>query len=288
MENVELLKKNYEYLESIWQKDENGVEFIYARDLQKLLGYEKWERFEEVIRKAMITCETNGNTVVDHFLGVGKMIDIGKTAKREIKDYKLTRYACYLTAQNGDSRKEEIAFAQNYFATQTRNFELVMQRKSDYERILERVELKEAERIFSEALYQRGVDEKGFARVRSKGDQTLFGGNTTKDMKVKLGVPAKQVNRPLADFLDPALITAKKLAVQISNIAIKEKNLQGEEKITTQHINSNHSIRELFINEAGIKPEDLPPAEDIKKVERRVNKNIKSIANTKIKSPSNY
>ena len=191
MENVELLKKNYEYLESIWQKDENGVEFIFARDLQKRLGYEKWERFEEVIRKAMITCETNKNIVLDHFLGVGKMIDIGKTAKREIKDYKLTRYACYLTAQNGDSRKEEIAFA----------------------------------------------------RVRSKGDQALFGGNATKDMKIKLGIPEKYKDRPLADFLDPALITAKKLAVQISNIAIKEKNLQGEEKITTQHINSNHSIR---------------------------------------------
>lgn len=286
MANVELLKKSYENLESIWQKDENGVEFIYARDLQKLLGYEKWERFEEVIRKAMISCETNGNTVVDHFLGIGKMVELGKTARREIKDYKLTRYACYLTAQNGDSRKEQIAFAQNYFATQTRNFELVMQRQADYERVLERVELKEAERIFSEELYQRGIDTQGFARVRSKGDQALFGGNTTQQMKVKLGVAEKYKDRPLADFLDSIAITAKKLATQISNYNVKEKDLHGEKVITKEHVDSNNTIRQALVDR-NIYPENLPPAEDVKKVVKRVNEDLKSIVKTKIKFPNN-
>jgi len=289
MTNIEIFKQNYEYLESIWQKDENGVEFIYARDLAKILGYQGkdyWRNFQNPLEKAMISCKTNGIPVLDHFASVSEMVEVGSGAKREIKDYKLTRYACYLTAQNGDSRKEEIAFAQNYFATQTRNFELVMQRKNDYERILERVELKEAERIFSEELYQRGVDDKGFARVRSKGDQALFGGYTTKQMKEKLGVPEKYNNRPLADFLDPIAITAKKLATQVSNYNVKEKNLKGEHTITKEHIDSNNTIRKALIDR-DIYPEDLPPAEDIKKVEKRINKDIKSITKYKIKYPDN-
>lgn len=261
--SIDIFKGKFENLENIWNVDENGVEFIYARDLQKVLGYEKWERFEEVVKKGMISCESSEHNVYDHFPSVGKMVSIGSNAEREVKDYKLTRYACYLTAQNGDPRKKEVAFAQNYFAVQTRNFELVMRRCEDYERVLERYELKEAERIFSEELYERGVDEYGFARVRSKGDQSLFGGNTTKQMKEKLGIPTKNYKRPLADFLNPALVTAKKLAVQISNIAIQEKNLQGEDSITNQHNSSNQSIRDVFIKEAGIYPENLPPAEDI-------------------------
>ena len=228
----------------------------------------------------MVSCKNNGEDVDEHFASVREMVPIGSNTEREIQDYKLTRYACYLTAQNGDSRKEEIAFAQNYFAVQTRKFEIVMQRYGDYERLLERYELKEVEKIFSKELYQRGVDEKGFARVRSKGDSVLFGGNTTKQMKEKLGVPTNN-SRPLADFLDPALVTAKKLAVQISNIAIREKNLQGEEVITKQHNSSNQSIRDVFIKEAGIHPENLPPAEDIKKVETRLNKDLRTIKNKK-------
>ena len=280
--NIDIFKDNFENLENIWKTDENGIEFIYARDLQKVLGYSEWRKFEGVIEKAQISCKHNEHNVSDHFVGVDKMVSIGSNAEREIQDYKLTRYACYLTAQNGDPRKDEIAFAQNYFAVQTRKFELVMQRKADYERVIERYELKEAERIFSEELYQRGVDDNGFARIRSKGDETLFGGNTTKQMKEKLGVPVKYHNRPLADFLDPIAITAKKLATQISNRNVKERNLIGEETITKQHISSNQTIREALIKE-NVYPENLPLSEDIKKVENRLNKDLKTITNLKNK-----
>jgi DNA-damage-inducible protein D len=236
-------KEIFNNLETIWN-DENGVEFVYARDLQKILGYEKWQKFEEVVKKAMISCETNGNPSTDHFTGGGKMVNIGSNTKREVQDYKLTRYACYLTAQNGDPRKEEIAFSQNYFAVQTRKFELVEQRVNDYKRVLERNELRSEEKIFSEELYQRGVDHQGFARIRSKGDEALFGGNTTKDMKIKLGVPEKHIDRPLADFLDPAVLATKRLAMYFSNIAIKEKDLHGEPDITKQHVSSNNTLRD--------------------------------------------
>lgn len=273
---MSILKKYYEGLEQLWSIEE-GVEFVYARDLQKVLGYEKWEHFEGVVKKAMISCENSGYQVSDHFLDARKMVNIGSNTKREIKDYKLTRYACYLTAQNGDPRKEEIAFAQNYFATQTRKYELVEQRYKDYERVLERYELKEAERVFSEELYQRGVDDQGFARIRSKGDKVLFGGNSTLEMKNKLQVPIKHQNRPLADFLDPIAITAKKLATQLSNKNVQEKDLHGEEIITEEHQTNNSIIRKALI-EAGTYPEDLPPSEDIKKVERRLNKDVKEIS----------
>ncbi|MCL2566562.1 MAG: DNA damage-inducible protein D [Alphaproteobacteria bacterium] len=273
---IEIFKNKFEDLEGIWQFDENGIEFIYARDLQKILNYTDWRNFELVIDKAKISCKGNNINVLDHFVGVNKMVKIGSNAARELEDYKLTRYACYLTAQNGDSRKEEIAFAQNYFAVQTRNFELVMQRKDDYERVLERYELKEAERIFSEELYQRGVDDKGFARIRSKGDEVLFGSNTTKQMKEKLGIPEKYNNRPLADFLHPIAITAKKLATQMSNYNVKEKDLQGEENITEQHNQSNQLIRDALLKD-NIFPENLMPQEDIKKVESRLNKDLKTI-----------
>jgi len=274
--NINIFKNSFENLESIWKVDENGIEFIYARDLQKVLGYEKWERFHEIIKKGMVSAESNGHSVADHFPDAGKMIETGKTATREIQDYKLTRYACYLTAQNGDPRKEEIAFAQNYFATQSRNFELVLQRKEDYERVLERYELKEAERIFSQELYQRGVDDSGFARIRSKGDEVLFGGNNTSSMKEKLGIELKNQDRPLADFLHPIAITAKKLATQMSNYNVKEKDLHGEVAITNQHNQSNQIVREALLKD-NIFPENLPPAEDIKKVANRLNKEIKTI-----------
>jgi DNA-damage-inducible protein D len=184
MRNI-VSKEIFNNLETIWQTDEDGIEFVYARDLQKILGYNNWREFETTIKKAMISCESNGNPSVDHFGDAPKMVNIGSNTKREVQDYKLTRYACYLTAQNGDPRKEEIAFAQNYFAVQTRKFELVEQRVNDYKRVLERNELRGEEKIFSEELYQRGVDHQGFARIRSKGDEALFGGNTTKDMTRK-------------------------------------------------------------------------------------------------------
>ncbi len=271
---TQIYKQQFLNLENIWKKDENGVEYILARDLARVLGYEGkdyWRHFKNVVEKAKIACKHNNYNTLDHFADTDEMVTIGSGAKRKIDDYKLSRYACYLTAQASDPRKQQVAFALNYFATSTRKLELIEQRMQDFERILERNELKEAERIFSEEIYQRDVEEGGFARIRSKGDKALFN-KTTEQMKEKLAIPYDKRKRPLADFLDPALITAKKLAVQLSNIAIKQKDLKGEKAITDQHTSSNSSIREVFIKEAGVKPEDLPPSEDIKKVETRLKK----------------
>ena len=254
--------------------EENQIEYWFARELMGTLGYGRWENFDKSIKRAMESCESQGIAIEDHFREVTKMVQIGSSAKRKIKDYMLTRYACYLIAMNGDPQKEEIAFAQSYFAVQTRKQELIEERIALIERTQARDKLKESEKRLSQNIYERGVDDAGFGRIRSKGDSALFGGRTTQEMKRKLGV---KDNRPLADFLPTLTIAAKNLATEMTNYNVEDKDLQGEKAITDEHVQNNSSVREM-LGQRGIKPEELPPAEDIKKLERRVKSQEKKLA----------
>ena len=261
--------------------EDGSVEFWYARELMECLGYATWRRFKEAIERAKESCESAGIEVSDHFAGTGKMIDLPKGAKREVDDIMLTRYACYLIAQNGDPRKEEIAFAQSYFAVQTRKQELIEERIAYIERTEARGKLRESEKRLSQNIYERGVDDAGFGRIRSRGDQALFGGKSTQDMKKKLGVSDK---RPLADFLPTLTIAAKNLATEMTNYNVEEKDVQGEGAISTEHVQNNLSVREM-LGTRGIKPEELPPSEDIKKLGRRVKSQEKKLAKESGKLP---
>jgi len=253
---------------------ENGVEYWMARDLQGLLGYTEWRNFLLVIEKAKLACFNSKQLIADHFVDVNKMIDLGKGAQRNVDDIALTRYACYLIAQNGDPRKEQIAFAQSYFAIQTRKQEIIEARIALIERIHAREKLADTESELSGIVYERGVDSQGFARLRSKGDQALFGGHNTLEMKKKFGI---KENRPLADFLPTITIKAKDLAAEITSFNAKKNNLQGEQKIVDEHVKNNKDVREL-LGKSGIKPEELPPEEDIKKLSRWIKSEGKKIA----------
>lgn len=268
----EIIKSLTNTFESHSYTTENGIEFWYARDLQHLLGYTKWDNFVKVINKAKTSCEASGNNIADHFADVGKMVKIGSGTEREINDIILTRYACYLIAQNGDPRKEEIAFAQNYFAVQTRKFELIEKRIKDWERLKARQKLTFSEKELSQLIYEKTGSDKNFGLIRSKGDQALFG-KTTQQMKNKLGVPK---SRTLADFLPTITIKAKDFATEITVFNTKEKDLRTERQISAEHITNNRSVRKILL-QRGIKPEELPPEEDIKKLERRVKSESKKL-----------
>ncbi|MCK5333613.1 MAG: DNA damage-inducible protein D, partial [Candidatus Aenigmarchaeota archaeon] len=259
------------------------VEFWFARDLQILLGYVEWRKFQGVLEKAKEACTNSGNKPSDHFVGTAKMVLLGSSAERKIDDIMLTRYACYLIAQNSDPRKEEIAFAQTYFAIQTRKQELIEQRIALTERLDARKKLTASETELSKLIYERGVDDNGFARIRSKGDEALFGGFTTSMMKGKLKIPK---SRPLADFLPTITITAKNLATEITNFNVKKDDLQGETPITGEHVKNNRDVRKLLAK-SGIKPEKLPPEEDLKKLENKVKKDDKNVLHATKKLKNN-
>ncbi|HPL76222.1 MAG TPA: DNA damage-inducible protein D [Paludibacteraceae bacterium] len=254
----------------------NDVECWSARELQALLGYSKWENFEKVIVKAKESCSNAGENIEDHFPDVRKTIPMPKGAEKQIDDILLTRYACYLIAQNGDARKEEISFAQNYFAVQTRRAELVEKRLLEFERVKAREKLSQTEKQLSGILYERGVDGQGFAIIRSKGDQALFRMGTIQ-LKKKLGVPD---SRPVADFLPTISIKAKDLAAEMTGLNVQNKDLKGQSLIEKEHVDNNLAVREM-LTKRGIFPENLPPAEDVKKLQRKLEGEEKKILTKK-------
>lgn len=271
MERGTIIKLNKAFEEYAYEQD--GVEYWFARELQELLGYTDWRNFLNTINKARESCKTTGEEVSDHFVDVDKMVKIGSGAERKQEDIMLTRYACYLIAQNGDPKKEQIAFAQSYFAIQTRKQELLEERIQLVERLQAREKLVAAETELSKNIYERGVDSKGFANIRSKGDWALFGGYNTSAMKRKLGIAE---GRPLADFLPTITISAKQFATEITIFNVRKNDFSGEIKITNEHVKNNQDVRKL-LGKSGIKPEQLPAEEDIQKLKRRLESDNKKI-----------
>jgi DNA-damage-inducible protein D len=278
----EIIKKLQSHFDALAQRiPGEEIEFWFARDLQEPLGYLRWENFMTAIQRAIASCQTTGYDSNDHFRGVTKMIGLGKGAERPIEDFMLTRYACYLIAQNGDPRKEPIAFAQSYFAVQTRKQELIEAHMRLQDRLEVREKLRESEKTLSQNIYERGVDDAGFARIRSKGDTALFGGYSTQAMKNKYRITE---SRPLAEFLPTLTIAAKNLATEMTNHNVKQDDLQGEGAITGEHVQNNLSVREMLAAR-GIKPEHLPPEEDIIKLERRIKSEEKKLVKQSGKLP---
>lgn len=270
MKSEEILELFYQF-EAVASNIE-GVECWSARELQKLLGYSKWENFEKVIQKAKDATKRVGEDINNHFPDIKKTIAMPKGAEKEIDDILLTRYACYLIAQNGDSRKEEIAFAQNYFAVQTRRAEVIEQRLLEFERVKAREKLTQTEKQLSGILFERGVDGKGFGLIRSKGDQALFSLSTLQ-LKKKMGIPD---NRPVADFLPTISIKAKDLAAEMTGLNVQNKDLKGQNRIENEHIDNNKAVRNM-LRQRGIVPENLPPAEDLKKIQRKLDSDDKKV-----------
>lgn len=265
------LKLIFQTLDEV--RHENGIEYWHAREIYPLLGYSKWENFLSVIEKAKQACKNSGGDIEDHFLDIQKMVETDSEASREIKDIKLSRFASYLVTLNGDPRKQEIAVAQAYFVTQTRKFELIEQRMQELERLDSREKLKITEKEFGALAFARGVDGKGIGMIRSRGDQELFGGKNTKDMKDKLMVPK---DKPIADVLPSVTLKAKDLATAMTTENARRKNLFGLVPIGKEHVSNNQNIRSALIK-TGIYPENLPAAEDIKRIEARHRKEIKGL-----------
>lgn len=275
---LEIINSLTNSFESFSNKTQDNTEFWFARDLQQLLGYTKWDNFKNVIIKAKTACEISEQDTLDHFADVGKMVQIGSGASKEIDDIMLTRYACYLIAQNGDSRKESIAFAQTYFAIQTRKAELIEQRILDQERVQSRKKLSQTEKELSKVIFEQTGKNENFAFIRSKGDKALFN-HTTQEMKDKWGVSK---TKPLADFMPTILLKAKDFATEITIYNAKEKQMNYESEISNEHITNNKAVRDTLLSR-DIVPENVKPQEDIQKVERKLNSETKKVLKSKDK-----
>ncbi len=271
-----------ELINELWQRFEaasgtlDEVECWSARELQAMFGYANWQNFQQVIERAREACSNAGELPEHHFTGVSKMVELGSGAQRSIDDFALTRYACYLIAQNGDPAKTEIAFAQTYFAVQTRRHEVIELRLQEGDRVVAREKLKQTERRLSGLIFERGVDERSFGNIRHEGDRALFGGNSTQAMKQRLGVPDK---RPLSDFLPTLTIKAKDFATELTSHNVQEKDLKGDRAITREHVDNNREVRSMLLKR-GVRPEDLPAAEDVEKVKRRLASEQKQVLRT--------
>lgn len=271
-----------ELINELWQRFEaasgtlDEVECWSARELQAMFGYANWQNFQQVIERAREACSNAGELPEHHFTGVSKMVELGSGAQRSIDDFALTRYACYLIAQNGDPAKTEIAFAQTYFAVQTRRQEVIELRLQEADRVMAREKLKQTERRLSGLIFERGVDERSFGNIRHEGDRALFGGNGTQAMKQRLGVPDK---RPLSDFLPTLTIKAKDFATELTSHNVQEKDLKGDRAITREHVDNNREVRSMLLKR-GVRPEDLPAAEDVEKVKRRLASEQKQVLKT--------
>jgi DNA-damage-inducible protein D len=272
-ETIKALTKNFE---SIGQKTDDGFEFWLARDLQYLLGYDEWRNFQNIISKAKTACEVSGQKVSDHFVDVNKTIKMPKNAEKTVPDIMLTRYACYLIAQNGDPKKEEIAFAQTYFAVQTRKYEIIEKRLLESERVQARKKLAQTEKELSGVIFEQTGDNRNFAFIRSKGDKALFG-RTTQEMKIRWGI---KDTKPLADFIPTILLKAKDFATEITIFNAKKKDMHTENEISGEHVTNNLSVRRTLQNR-GITPENLSPEEDVKKVERKLKSEQKKLLKRK-------
>lgn len=272
----EIIAKLVNNFDDFSQRDENGEEFWYARDLQILLGYANWKSFEFTIKKAKLACEASNNYPEDHFVEIKRVISL---SNRKVADYKLSRYACYLIAQNGDPKKDGIAFAQTYFAMQARNMELIHKKFLEYERIAAREKLSESEKILSGLVYEKNIDNKGFGTIRSKGDEVLFGGYNTKEMKNKLQVKQSE---PLADYLPTVTLKAKDLANEMTNHNLRlDKSLKTENDIVAEHIKNNKNVRQALVD-SKIYPEKLPREENVKQLERRIKTEKKKLIKNEV------
>ena len=272
----DLVNKTEKDFESIKHMEENGTEFWYARELMTMLEYSKWGNFIKVIDKAKESCKNSNMNVLDHFADVGKMIIVAKGAERKIEDYKLTRYACYLIAQNGDTRKNTIALAQTYFAVQTRKQELTRQEyeqlSEDERRVYTRRNVKDKNKYLFDTAKLAGV--KNYGKFNNYGYRGLYNGETAKDIANRKGISQKE---DILDYMSSTELAANLFRITQTDEVLKNKNINNEEDACKTHHNVGQAVRQTIKRIGGTMPEDLPtPSKSAKQIEKEKNKKLKA------------